>query len=168
VLVSAPHPAGGAPPKVGSFVDVTVHIGNPFQPIEPATWATDDACTPPYNEQSGLPTPAVKASELTQTAVNVTAQKTSGPLEAVVQTVCPGTSPKVVLSADDVREAGRDLAELDVPTGIDLAKLSPGEAVQAAVDIDQDGKLTLRGITSDQGAAGANDTTQGQGTLAGT
>jgi hypothetical protein len=167
ILVSAPHPAQGAPPKVGSSVDVTVHIGNPFQPIDPATWSTDESCTPPYNEQSGQPTPAVKATELTQTAVNVTAQSTSASLEAVVQTVCPGGSPKLVLSADDVREAGRDLVKLDVPSGIDITKLSPGEAVQVAVDVAQDGTFTLRGITSDTGTAGADDTTQGQGTLTG-
>jgi hypothetical protein len=167
VLVSAPNPAQGAPPKVGSSVDVTVHIGNPFQPIDPATWATDDTCTPPYNEQNGAPSPAVKTTELTQTAVNVTSQSTSATLEAVVQTVCPVGSPKLVLSADDVREAGRDLVPLDVPNGIDPAKLSPGQAVQVAVDVAQDGKFTLRGVTSDQGAAGADDVTQGQGTLTG-
>jgi hypothetical protein len=167
VLVSAPHPAQGTPPKVGSSVDVTVHIGDPFQPIDPTTWATDDNCTPAHNEQNGRPAPAVKTPELTQTAVNVTAQSTSATLEAVVQTVCPGGSPKLVLSADDVRESGRDLTALDVPGGIDLTKLSPGEAVQTAVDVAQDGKLTLRGITSDQGAAGADDPSQGQGTLVG-
>jgi hypothetical protein len=169
VLVSAPHPPQGAPPKVGSSVDVTVHIGDPFPPAAPTTpLATDPACTPPYDEENGLPSPPVQTRELTQTAVNVTAQSTSGTLEAVVQTVCPaGSPPKLVLSADDVREAGRDLTALDVPAGIDLTKLSPGEAVQAAVDVGQDGKLTLEGITSDQAAAGADDATQGQGTLTG-
>jgi hypothetical protein len=167
VLVSAPHPAQGVPPTTGSSVDVTVHIGDPFQPIDPATWAADESCTPPYDEQNGKPSPAVKAAELTQTAANVSSQSTSATIESVVQTMCPGESPRLVLSADDVREAGRDLAELDVPSGIDLAKLSPGQAVQVAVDVAQDGKFTLRGIASDQGAAGADDATQGQGTLTG-
>ena len=36
-----------------------------------------------------------------------------------------------------------------------------------AVDIAADGTLTLKGITSDQGAAGADDASQGQGTLTG-
>src|SRR5262249_53520722 len=130
--------------------------------------ATDDTCTPPYNEQNGLPQGPVNTPELTQTSFNVTGQGTSATAEAVVQTVCPGDSPpKLVLSADDIREAGRDLAELDVPSGIALAKLSPGEAVQFALDIAADGGLTLKGITSDQGAAGANDPSQGQGSLAG-
>lgn len=80
-----------------------------------------------------------------------------------MQTVCPAGSPRLVLSADDIREAGRDLPELDLPRGVDLSTLILGEAVQAAVDVGQDGKLALRGITSDQGAAGAADATQGQG-----
>ena len=39
--------------------------------------------------------------------------------------------------------------------------------MQVAVDIASDGALTLKGITSDEGAAGADDATQGQGTLTG-
>ena len=170
VLVSAPHPAQGAPPQVGSAVQVGVHIGAAFQPIPPSSptdWAKDPACTPPYNEQTGLPSPSPIAPELTQTSVSLTSQGTSALLESVVQTVCPVGSPKLVLSADDLRESGRDLAELDVPAGIDLTKLNPGEAVKLAVDVATDGALTLRGIASDQGAAGADDATQAQGTLAG-
>jgi hypothetical protein len=167
VLVSWPHSAANPPPKIGTQVQVGVHIGDPFQPVDPYDWATDDSCTPPYDEQNGLPHDPVKAPELTQTSFSVTGQGSSATAEAVVQTVCPGGSPKLVLSADDIREAGRDLAELGVPSGIDLGKLSPGEAVQFAIDIANDGGLSLKGITSDQGAAGANDPSQGQGSLAG-
>jgi hypothetical protein len=167
VLVSWPHSAANPPPKVGAQVQVAVAIGDPFQPVEPDDWATDDSCTPTYDEQSGLPHDAVKLPELTQTSLSVTGQATTATAEAVVQTVCPGDSPKLVLSADDVREAGRDLGELGVPSGIDPGKLSPGEAVQFGIDIAADGTLSLKGITSDQGAAGADDPSQGQGSLAG-
>jgi hypothetical protein len=167
VLVSAPHPALGAPPKVGSSIDLTVHIGDPFQQVTPASWQSDPSCTPPYNEQNGLPSQPVKEPELTQTSVNVNSQSQSATLEAVLQTVCPGGSPKLVLSADDVREAGRDLSELAVPNGIDISRLNPGQAVLAALDVAPDGTLTVRGVTSDQGAGGADDPSQGQGTLTG-
>jgi hypothetical protein len=167
VLVSAPVPAGAGLPKVGSLVDVTAHIGAPFQPVTPASWVTDASCTPPYDEQNGVPSKPANAPALTQTAVNVTGQTTAASIEAVVQTVCPGGSPKLVLSADDLRESGRDLAELAVPAGFDLSKLTPGEPVEAAVDIAADGTLNPTGITSDLGSAGADDATQGQGTLAG-
>jgi hypothetical protein len=167
-LVSAPQPATPPPPPVGSFVQVGVHIGTAFQPVAPATpWATDTTCTPAYDEQHGLPASPATTSSLTQTSVNSSGTSTSASLEAVAQTVCPGDSPQLMLSADDIREAGRDLAALPVPSGIDLAKLSPGEAVQGALDVAPDGTLSLRGITSDVGANGADDATQGQGTLAG-
>jgi hypothetical protein len=167
VLVSWPHSAANPPPKVGSQVQVGVHIGDPFSPVTPDAWVSDSSCTPPYDEQNGQPNPAPMLPELTQTSFSVTGQAASATLESVVQTVCPGASPKLVLSADDIRESGRDLTELGVSSGIDIGKLKPGEAVQVAVDVANDGTLTLKGITSDQGAAGADDPSQGQGTLAG-
>jgi hypothetical protein len=167
VLVSAPLPAQGSPPSVGAVVTVGVHIGTAFQPVTPATWASDPSCTPVYDEQHGTPPGPPTTPSLTQASVNVTPPAESSDLEAVVQTVCPAGAPKLVLSADDIREAGRDLAALDVPAGIDLTKLSAGEPVYTTVGIAADGKLSLQGITSDLGATGADDATQGQGSLAG-
>jgi hypothetical protein len=171
VLVSAPRPAHGAPPQVGSQVQVAVRIGAAFTPIDPVNpddWREDPDCAPAYDEQSGRPDPPVVATELTQTSVSVTAQATGAVLEAVLQTECPGETPSLILSADDVRQSDRDLAAIEVPTGIDLNKLNPGQAVQTEVAIETDGAMTLRGITSDQGVAGADDRSQGQGSLAGT
>jgi hypothetical protein len=167
VLVSAPFPAQGAPPRVGSLVDVTARIADPFQPIAPATWLSDSNCTPPYDESTGLPADPGKPPELVQSSANVTGAATTATLEAVVQTVCPSAPAKVVLSGDDIREAGRNLAALPVPDGIDAARLTPGQAVQAVVAIADDGTVSLQGITSDQGTAGADDPSQGQGTLTG-
>jgi hypothetical protein len=169
VLVSWPHSAANPPPKVGSQVQVAVHIGSPFAPIDPTSssdWTQYPApCSPAGSEQNGVPGPPSQAADLTQTSLNVTAQRTNATIEAVVQeTNCPGG---LVLSADDVRETGRDMTALSVPAGIDQARLTRGQAVQVAVDIDGAGALTLRGITSDQGTAGADDPSQGQGTLTG-
>ena len=163
-MVSAPHDQG-APPKVGSFVQVGVHIGAAFTPVTPASWVTDDTCAPAYDEQHGNPGGPPTTPSLTQTSISSSGTSTSSSLEAVVQTNCPG--PKLILSADDIRESARDLAPLDVPGGFDTSKLSPGEAVQAALGVADDGTLSLKGITSDQGASGADDAGQGQGTLAG-
>jgi hypothetical protein len=170
VLVSAPRPAQGAPPAVGSQVQVAVRIGSAFTPIDPVNpddWREDLECTPAYDEQSGRPEPPVVATELTQTSVGITAQATGSVLEAVLQTECPGETPRLILSADDVRQSDRDLPPIEVPAGFDLNKLNPGQAVQTEVAIEADA-LTLQGITSDQGVAGADDRTQGQGSLAGT
>jgi hypothetical protein len=171
VLVTWPHSAGNPPSTVGDTVQAEVRIGAAFQPIAPSNpddWGEDPSCNPAYDEQTGLPNPPVVTKELTQTAATVTGQANSATLESVVQTECPGEAARLILSADDVRQPGRDLAPLDVPNGFDLNKLVPGQAVQVAVDIANNDTLTLRGITSDQGAAGADDRTQGQGTLAGT
>jgi hypothetical protein len=171
IQVSAPHPATAAPPPVGSQVQVGVHIGAAFQPVDPLNefdWAQDPECTPPYDEQKGLPDPPVVTKEITQTSLSVTGQANSVTLESVVQTKCPRAgTPTLILSADDLRESGHDLAPLDVPGGIDPNRLNPGQAVQTALDIAADGALTLEGITSDQGAGGADDASQGQGTLTG-
>jgi hypothetical protein len=170
VLVSWLHSATDPPPEVGSRVQVGVDIGTDFQPINPldeADWGADPACSPPYDERHGLPDPPVVTKELAQTSITVTGQATSATLQSVVQTRCPAETPALILSADDLRESGRDLAPLDAAAGIDLNRLRPGQAVQATVDISANGTLAIAGITSDQGAAGADDATQGQGTLTG-
>jgi hypothetical protein len=168
VLVSLPQPSPGPPPAVGAQVQVAVHIGAAFQPIAPTNMAdfkSYDTCNPAGNEQFGVPVQTGADPELTQTSVTTTAQATNALFEAVVQTVCPDG---LVLSADDIREAGRDVPALAVPPGIDPAKLSRGLPVQVAVEVGGGGGgLTLKGITSDQGAAGADDAAQGQGTLTG-
>jgi hypothetical protein len=171
VLVTAPHPAQGAPPQVGSQVQVAVRIGAAFTPIDPVNpddWREDPECTPAYDEQSGRPEPPVVATELIQASVSITAQATGSVLETVLQTECLGETPSLILSADDVRQSDRDLAPIEVPAGFDLNRLHPGQAVQADLAIETDGTLTLRGITSDQGVAGADDRSQGQGSLTGT
>jgi hypothetical protein len=170
ILVTWPHSAVNPPPKIGSMVQVGIQIGPAFQPVAPLDeldWGQDSDCNPPYDEQNGLPSPPVVTKELTQTSISVTGDAQSATIESVVQTRCPAGSPRLILSADDVRESGRDLAPLAVPAGIDPNRLNPGQAVQTAVGVAADGTLSLQGITSDQGAAGADDATQGQGTLTG-
>jgi hypothetical protein len=166
VLVSWPHSASNPPPAVGSKVQVGVQIGTAFQPVAPAgdAWTSYADCNPAGNEQSGAPAQTNTVPELTQTSITPSGPATNTLLQAVVQAVCP---TGLVLSADDIRGAGRDLPALFVPAGIDPARVSRGQAVQVAVDVAGDGALSLKGITSDQGAAGADDASQGQGTLVG-
>jgi hypothetical protein len=169
VLVSAPSPTQGPLPPVGSQVQVGVHIGSAafsqIDPESPDDWTDYPApCDPVSSEQNGVPAAPTTATELTQTSLTVNPVRQSALLQAVVQeSNCPNG---LVLSADDVREAGRDLPALSVPVNIDQSRSTRGQAVQVAVDI-AGGSLTLTGITSDQGAAGADDATQGQGTLTG-
>jgi hypothetical protein len=171
ILVSWPHSSSTPPPAIGSQVQVAVKIGTTFTPVNPLSdddWTSyESPCSNPGSEKDGVPAGPTTATELTQTALNFNgAAATSGTLEAVVQQTNCATHP-LVLSADDVREAERDLAGFDIPAGIDQAKLKRGQAVQVAVDISAGGKLSLKGITSDQGSGGADDASQGQGTLTG-
>lgn len=167
VLVSSPQ--GPPLPPVGSQVQVGVQIGaaafSQIDPASPDDWTDYSApCNPVSSEQNGVPAAPTTATELTQTSLTVNPSRESAILEAVVQeTNC---ADGLVLSADDVREAGRDLLPLSVPAGIDQSRLTRGQAVQVAVDL-AGGSLTLTGITSDQGAGGADDLSQGQGTLTG-
>jgi hypothetical protein len=170
VLVSSPQ--GAALPPVGSQVQVAVKIGSAsfpqIDPESPDDWTDYPApCNPVSGEQNGVPAAPTTATELTQTSLTINPPRQSAVLEAVVQeTNCDAAGNRLVLSADDVREAGRDLSPFVVPAGIDQSRLTRGEAVQVAVDI-ADGSLTVTGITSDQGAAAADDPSRGQGTLTG-
>jgi hypothetical protein len=171
ILVSWPHSSSTPPPAIGSQVQVAVKIGTTFTPVNPLAggdWASyESPCSNPGSEKDGVPVGPTTATELTQTALNFNgAAATSGTLEAVVQQTNCAAHP-LVLSTDDVRQAGRDLPGFDLPAGIDQAKLKRGQAVQVAVDISASGNLSLKGITSDQGSGGADDASQGQGTLTG-
>jgi hypothetical protein len=146
-----------------------VHIGAAFTPVEPQPLSDFSSypapCNPTGSEQNGVPAQPATTPSLTQTSLDVTAQQTNALVEGVVQqTAC---SAGVVLSSDDIREAGRDLPALGVPNSFDQSRLTRGQSVQADVTIANDGTFSLKGITSDQGAAGADDASQGQGTLAG-
>jgi hypothetical protein len=81
----------------------------------------------------------------------------------VVTGVC-GDEAKLLLSADDSREAGTDLA-LSVPEEIDTSKLEPGQSVVATATIEVGGALTLTGLASNERTKGADDVKTTQGDL---
>jgi hypothetical protein len=169
ILVRLPgSPPAAPPPPVGSVVDVGVRI-DPFSALTPPDPPRDDPspCNPADGEASGLPSPPVTpTASLVQTSLAIKPEPAQlADLEAVVQAICPG---RVVLSADDIRESGRDLLPVAAP-GLDLGRLQPGQAVYANVAVGGDAAhtLTLSGITSDHGLIGADDPSQGQGTLTG-
>jgi hypothetical protein len=169
ILVRLPgSPPTAPPPPVGSVVDVGVRI-DPFSALAPPEPPREDPspCNPADGEASGLPSPPITPTAgLVQTSLAIKPEPAQvADIEAVVQAICPGW---VVLSADDIRESGRDLLPVAAP-GLDLARLQPGQAVYANVGVGGDAAhtLTLSGITSDHGLIGADDPSQGQGTLTG-
>ncbi len=88
---------------------------------------------------------------------------THADFEGIVAAVCPTTS-QLLVSADDVREAGHDLL-FTVPAGIDASGLAVGESVLASADIAADGSLSLTGLASDERTKGADNAKATQGDL---
>jgi hypothetical protein len=88
--------------------------------------------------------------------------------EGTVQGVCPDLGV-LILSADDVGEAGADLA-FAVPddAGIDLDSIKPGDVIDASATIADDSlDLSLTGISGEGGIGEADDADLAQGDQAG-
>lgn len=81
----------------------------------------------------------------------------------IVVAICPATA-QLLLSADDIRESGRDLT-FAVPPSLTTNKLTIGDAVLASAEIAADGSLTLNGLASDEHRKGAEDVKATQGDL---
>jgi hypothetical protein len=153
-------------PPVGSFADVSVH----FEPSPPPQETLDPALEPeptvPRCARAVPPPPAVPASVLVQDTISLFGSPgTYADLAGTVQAVCPDTG-ELVLSADDIRDSGRDLT-LSVPAGFDLSRLAMDDPIRGTASIAETGQLTLSGLAGDRGIAGADDRSALQGDLAG-
>jgi hypothetical protein len=82
-------------------------------------------------------------------------------VEGIVERAC-ADSGELSLSADDIRESGADIP-LTPSESIDLSKLDLGTPIDAAIEIGTDGSYSVTGLYSDDGAAGANDSSAAQG-----
>jgi hypothetical protein len=89
---------------------------------------------------------------------------THGDFAGIVTAICPATG-QLAISADDVRESGRDLT-FAVSPGLDLSKLEYGQSILVSADIAADAALTLKGLASDEHRKGADDIKAIQGDLA--
>jgi hypothetical protein len=84
-------------------------------------------------------------------------------IEGIVGAFDPAAAT-LLLSADDVRETGLDIA-IVVPPEIDAASLVAGDSALIGADIGTDGSLTLTGLASDERLKGAEDAKATQGDL---
>jgi hypothetical protein len=165
-----PDPTGAPPvlPALGAYATVTAAIeAIPAPTVPPVAPAPDPAAPPaPLCDGQPLAPPPVPppASSLWQTELDADGVPFSySDLAGVVTAVCPAEG-KLFLSADDIREAGADLA-VTVPKSISTKKLKPGDSVTATVEISTDGTLTLKGLASDEKTKGADDAKATQGDL---
>lgn len=88
---------------------------------------------------------------------------THADLEGIVASFDPASS-RLLISADDVRESGQDIA-IAVPAEIDAGSLAPGDSIVASADIGAEGSLALTGLAGDEHLKGAEDADATQGDL---
>jgi hypothetical protein len=77
--------------------------------------------------------------------------------------LCPD-SGQLLLSADDTGESGSQMT-LNVPESFATAKLELEDSFVVTAAVEEDGSLSLSGLASDEGAKGADDSSQAQGDL---
>lgn len=180
VLVKVRPDLTGAPaqlPVLGAFARVGIEIEKlsaaavEAPPAEtPEVPAPEPALPQPLCEGAPLPAPeqlpqlppAVAA--LWQTSLDASGVPfTYSDLAGVVIAVC-AQEGRLLISADDVREAGADLI-LTVPAKLATDELEPGDSVLATAEIGTAGELTLKGLASDEHTRGADDPDATQGDL---
>ena len=137
------------PPAVGDRVEVKARIADRAQEL-PVTDPGEEGCGKP---------PALPASpRIALEQVSVERQDevaSTGDVEAIVEGVCR-SDRKLIVSADDLRESGHDIA-IAVPKDLRVEALKPGQVLKLGVDIGSSRALTLSRVAGDQGAHGAED-----------
>ena len=169
-----PDPAGAVPPlpRLGAYASVTVAIEGPASvplPADPEPSAAAEpaaapapACAP---DPAAPPAPPAATEVLWQRQLDADgAPFASSDFEGVVTALCPAEA-KLLLSGDDLRQSGKDIA-FAVPASLDLGGLEVGDSVAVTAAIAADGTLSLTGLASDERVKGADDAASAQGDLA--
>lgn len=165
-----PDSSGAAPslPALGAYASVAVEIETPTEATPAEAIPTGETAPSPAQTcvpDPALPLPAVEpGSVLWQRQLSTGgAPFTHSDFAGIVTAVCPDTA-QLLISADDVREGGRDLL-FAVPPDIDLSEAEVGQSVLVGADIGADGSLSLTGLASDEHRKGADDAQATQGDL---
>jgi hypothetical protein len=142
--------AGHTPPKLGDNVEVRVRVTNSAEPL-PVSQPGQQGCGNP----PALPNPPRAALEQVSLRIMDGEPASGTDVEAIVEGVCSG-SRKLIVSADDVRESGRDIGIL-VPKEIELGRIDPGDVLKLTTTILGGGSLQLSAVAGDRGGHGADD-----------
>ena len=142
--------SAGHLPELGDDVEVRVRIADNAEPL-PAHPAGDEGCGHP----PGLPRAPRKALEQVSLKIAEGEPASVTDVEGIVEGVCRKDS-KLIVSADDLRESGRDIA-LSVPEGIKLGKIGNGDVLRMTATIRDGGSLELSTVAGDRGGKGADD-----------
>jgi hypothetical protein len=165
ILVHAGPEAASQLPVLGAQATVAVQIEKPAAaeappPADPAAPEAAPTCT----ADPGLKPAPKPAMTAVQRQLEVEAEPaTYVDLAGILTAVCP-TTGQLALSADDLRESGRDIV-LSVPKRFQTADFALGDSILATATIGEDGTLTLAGLASDERTQGAEDAGSTQGDL---
>ncbi len=175
VLVKVrPDPAGVPPalPVLGAFARVGVEIERLPAAAEAPLAVAPEAAPSAQPLCEGAPLPAAEllprvpapVATLWQTSLDASGVPFAySDVSGVVTAVC-AREKTLLISADDVREAGADIA-IAVPPKLDTAGLEPGDSILATAEIGAAGELSLKGLASDERSKGAADDAATQGDL---
>jgi len=156
---------GAQLPTLGVYAMVSARIEPPSveeppAPVPPA----DPAATPTCVADPGLkPAPKPVATVVQQSLKLEPEPATYLDLAGILTGLCPSTG-QLTISADDLRESGRDVV-LTVPQRFKTAGLKLGDSLLATATVGEGGTLTLAGLAGDERQKGAEDAAAGQGDL---
>jgi hypothetical protein len=141
---------GRKPPAVGDQVEVRARIADNPEPLSVRPAGEQGCGSPPV-----LPKPPKAALEQVSLRIDEGEPASVTDIEAIVEGVCRD-SRKLLVSADDLRESGRDIG-LAVPDEIKLGKLEPGQVVKLTAEIFESGSMQVSKVSGDKGGSGADD-----------
>jgi hypothetical protein len=142
-------PAGHLP-RLGDNVEVRARITDDPEPL-PIRAPGEQGC----GTAPALPKPPGKSLEQVSLRI-VEGEGASGTdVEGIVEGVCRDDG-KLIVSADDLRESGRDIS-LAVPGDIELGRIDPGDVLRLTTEIRDNGSLEVSTVAGDKGGKGADD-----------
>ena len=151
------------PPKLGDTVQLEARFADNATELKPTPAGREGCGEPPALpkppkislEQVGTVHTGAAADETADEETDA-ATETTTDVEAIVEGVCRTGSRTLIASADDLREAGRDIP-VGVPSKFNLGNVEPGDVVKLSTDIGKSGNYILASIASDERRQGADD-----------
>ncbi|MGB7684718.1 MAG: hypothetical protein WBL45_02950 [Solirubrobacterales bacterium] len=168
ILVHAAPGTEAQLPALGAYATVSAQIEKPAsteaQPLVPPTDPAAPPIAPTCAADPALKPPPEPAMIAAQRSLEVEPEPaTYLDLAGILTAICP-TTGQIAISADDLRESGKDLV-LSLPGRLKTTGFELGDSIVATATIGEDGTLTLAGLASDERTQGAEDTGSAQGDL---